>query len=613
MQRRRPPTLATLSLGLAVFAILPLVLQGATIVVPNSLAATEGDIENGLPFRSAGRVQQVFDASEFASLSGPELITQIAFRPDATFGSGFDTTITNIQINLSTTTVLPDFMSATFADNVGADDIVVFPAGPLALTSAFTGAGPKDFDIVINLQTPFLYDPTQGNLLLDVRNFSGEVTTFFDAHFVAADPVSRVATFTVADPTGLLETLGLVARFTTFPVDLLVSDAMTEIVHRYDGTTGADLGVFVPTLFPQNVEGLAYGPDGNLYIAARDAGIAPPNVINRYNGSTGAFIDRFAQGVCDGFLFPRAIAFHPTTGNVFVTCLQNNRIEEFNGVTGALVGAGGFTSGGVPILDPSDLCFSPVDGNLLVSDKIANTVLRYNGTTGVFIDPFVNTPVGGLVSPTSMAFDSANDLYVTGDVVGGIYGVARFDGGSGANKPSVGFPGTATFGVFAAASALPFDMVFLNDGNLAVSIPAANGDVKLLNGTTGAEMAPFVTSAVFPQQPFYMVVQSAPTPTPPTPTPTIETIIDAAEDLPAGSFKSPGHQNAVLSILADIQALIAAGDAASIEEAKQKLTNLRKRVDGCESGGVADNNDWITDCDDQDAIRALIDQLIAEL
>ena len=194
---------------------------GATIVVPNSLVATEGDYANGFPFRigsNSMRYQQVFDAADFGALSGPELITQISFRPDLTDGAAFNTTLTNIQINLSTTTAGPDGLSSTFAINVGGDDTIVF-SGQLSLSSAHAGPvqGPMVFDIIIDLQTPFIYDPSSGNLLLDVRNFDGGITTFFDAVQVA-DPVSRVFSALLAgvnNPIGSADTAGLIAQFAT--------------------------------------------------------------------------------------------------------------------------------------------------------------------------------------------------------------------------------------------------------------------------------------------------------------------------------------------------------------------------------------------------------------
>ncbi len=81
-------------------------------------------------------------------------------------------------------------LSTTFANNVGPDDTIVFNRGPLALTSAGTDL----FDITINFDTPFLYDPALGNLLLDVRNFGGtpNTTPAFDSQSTFGDSISRL-------------------------------------------------------------------------------------------------------------------------------------------------------------------------------------------------------------------------------------------------------------------------------------------------------------------------------------------------------------------------------------------------------------------------------------
>ncbi len=193
-----------------------------TVVVPNNARTTEGDINNSYPFNitefglSSQRYQQVYAASQFG---GGGLITQIIFRPDATFGEAFTSTLPDIQIDLSTTSAADDGLSSTFADNVGADDTIVFARGPLTLSSAFTGPpdGPKDFDIIITLTTPFLYNPALGNLLLDVRNFGGGSTTSFDAVFATGDGVSRVYNQDVNSGTGTTDTLGLVTGFIIVP------------------------------------------------------------------------------------------------------------------------------------------------------------------------------------------------------------------------------------------------------------------------------------------------------------------------------------------------------------------------------------------------------------
>jgi len=202
------------------------------IVVPNANATTEGAGTNAIPFSDFGtslRYQQVYAASQFGALSGPAWITAILLRPDAVYGHSFSATLTDIQIDLSTTSKAPDGLSPAFANNVGADDTVVFGRGALALSSQFTGpvGGPKDFDIVINLTTPFLYNPAAGNLLLDVRNYNSTIsTTQMDAvDLVAGDPVSRVISHYgdgVNDATAYyVDSVGLVTDFRFAPAGVV--------------------------------------------------------------------------------------------------------------------------------------------------------------------------------------------------------------------------------------------------------------------------------------------------------------------------------------------------------------------------------------------------------
>jgi hypothetical protein len=160
------------------------------VVAPNGDAATEGNGDNSFSFNTnivgvtSQRYQQVYASSQFSALTGPQLITEILFRPDATLGQAFSSTLPNIEIALSTTSKAPDGLSATFAANVGANNTTVY-SGPLSLLSSATRppGGPKAFDIAINLTTPFLYDPAAGNLLLDVTNFGGGATTDFDGAY----------------------------------------------------------------------------------------------------------------------------------------------------------------------------------------------------------------------------------------------------------------------------------------------------------------------------------------------------------------------------------------------------------------------------------------------
>src|SRR5678815_4864698 len=76
--------------------------------------------------------------------------------------------ITSLQINLSTTSKGPDGLSTVFSENIGANETVVFGPRP-----ARFGPGSPLPEYTFQLDEPFFYDPSAGNLLMDVRNFSG--------------------------------------------------------------------------------------------------------------------------------------------------------------------------------------------------------------------------------------------------------------------------------------------------------------------------------------------------------------------------------------------------------------------------------------------------------
>jgi hypothetical protein len=217
--------------SLTIVAVLAVPGRTDFVIVPNDLAEIEGSGANATPFGTGAisdptqRLQQVYAASQFASPGGPILISQISFRPDGV-RLPFSYVVPDIQINLSTTSAAPDALSTTFADNIGQDDTVVWPRGPLKFSTAATGPaeGPKDFDITVNLTTAFRYDPAAGNLLLDVRRYAetgGQ--SFIDSVVVMGDSISRVQTTAmvpegIASPVGRITTGGVITQFTVIAV-----------------------------------------------------------------------------------------------------------------------------------------------------------------------------------------------------------------------------------------------------------------------------------------------------------------------------------------------------------------------------------------------------------
>src|SRR5262245_5809965 len=95
--------------------------------------------------------------------------------------------------------------------------------------------------------------------------------------------------------------------------DLLVSSRFTSKVLRFDAHTGLFLGVFASGHGLANPNGIAYGPDGNLYVGNGDE----PRVL-RFDGQTGDFLGDFVDPSTPGGLANcRAIAFGPD-GNLYV-------------------------------------------------------------------------------------------------------------------------------------------------------------------------------------------------------------------------------------------------------------------------------------------------------
>jgi PEP-CTERM motif len=168
-----------------------------TLIVPGPAT---GNAQAPTPFNfygsSGSRVQQIYDSSFFP---GDELINGFSFRafpgaaPSLFFGNSVD--ISDVVIRLSTTATganesgsLP---SATFADNLESDVTTVF-SGALHLATAATGTGPQPFDYTVSFSQPFMYDPADGNLLLDVTIPSGATVSGPGFGFLTFDTVNTI-------------------------------------------------------------------------------------------------------------------------------------------------------------------------------------------------------------------------------------------------------------------------------------------------------------------------------------------------------------------------------------------------------------------------------------
>jgi len=187
--------------------VLAVLVTAAAAGASRAASITVGDGNSGdgnsIPFSggyqtilNATEYQQVYDASFFGSSSvSIESITFHAWRDS---GANADGTYT---LSLSTTSKAVNGLDATMSNNLGANDTVIF-SGPLPAygpTLTFHGA------------QPFVYDPTQGNLLLDIA-ISG-VTSGSVAFYIAQN-VDFVGSSRMVDGTAIgTNGIGLVTTF----------------------------------------------------------------------------------------------------------------------------------------------------------------------------------------------------------------------------------------------------------------------------------------------------------------------------------------------------------------------------------------------------------------
>jgi len=140
---------------------------------------------------------------------------------------------------------------------------------------------------------------------------------------------------------------------------------------------------------------MTFGPDGNLFVSSGGTS----NVLE-YDGNTGAFIGVFvnlspppasgqaAPGGDLPVIMPSyGLSFGPN-GNLFATRIDQ-QVMEYDGMTGAEVGAFVAAANNGGLTDPRQLLFLP-NGNLVVASFGTKELLLYDGATGAPLGKFNN-------------------------------------------------------------------------------------------------------------------------------------------------------------------------------------------------------------------------------
>jgi hypothetical protein len=151
--------------------------------------------------------QQVYSASAF---SGPETIYGLTFYFDN--GGSTEVLTGTYDLFLSTTTASVNGLSGDAAANRGTNFTAV---------DVFHGGVNSDPSFTIALTTPFLYNPAQGNLLLEVMAFNQpNISDTGENAFLQADHSGDVTSraWGSSEPVLNTDSIGLVTTFDTNPV-----------------------------------------------------------------------------------------------------------------------------------------------------------------------------------------------------------------------------------------------------------------------------------------------------------------------------------------------------------------------------------------------------------
>jgi DNA-binding beta-propeller fold protein YncE len=174
-------------------------------------------------------------------------------------------------------------------------------------------------------------------------------------------------------------------------------------VQQFDAATGANTGHFVPSLANASPRDVKVNPANNrLYVLYYNAA-AVETFDLATKASFGLLLPAGSPIGSGGLYTPSAMAFGPD-GALYIsggTFGGNLGVRRYNATTGAFIDF--FANTGSDLYVPLGVAFGP-DGNLYVATQSRNNVMRFKYPTGALLDFFVPNGGGGLTAPFDLMF-----------------------------------------------------------------------------------------------------------------------------------------------------------------------------------------------------------------
>jgi DNA-binding beta-propeller fold protein YncE len=254
--------------------------------------------------------------------------------------------------------------------------------GAFLKVAASGGALGDPLDVVIGLDGNLLVSDGQTN---EVKRYNRATGAF----------IGVFASTNLAGPMGMTIHNGVLYVTNSNP---------PQGVQSFDATTGANTGAFVPSLVNPSPRDVKVNPANNrLYVLYYNAA-----TVETFDLATKASFgllmpagNPFGSG---GLFTPSAMAFAPD-GNLCIsggTFGGNLGVRRYNPTTGAFIDF--FANTGSDLYVPIGIAFGP-DNKLYVATQNAANVMRFNYPSGTFLDFFIPDGGGGLTAPFHLTFE----------------------------------------------------------------------------------------------------------------------------------------------------------------------------------------------------------------